>query len=126
MVKVLVGQKRGGGFPGFWAEFEGEEVSRYEDPQSNRNAVYTLFRCTAYNFEAYRVHVFDESSPEAPVYELLPFEGDQRSGGGSLSYSEVWDREDIAGKFPMFLKDMDYYFDTRHVDPGPGVRSRQL
>ena len=118
MVKVLVGQKRGDSFPGFWAEFEGEKVSSYKDTRADKNIEYTLYRCTAYNFEAYRVHIQDESNPVAPVYELLPVEGDRRPGGGSLMYSEVWDREQIAGRYPLFLKDMDY-FDTRHVDPEP-------
>jgi hypothetical protein len=31
VVKVLVGQREGDRFPGFWAEFEGEKVSSYED-----------------------------------------------------------------------------------------------
>ncbi len=31
MVKVLVGKREGGKFPGFWAEFDGEEASSYED-----------------------------------------------------------------------------------------------
>jgi hypothetical protein len=118
MVRVLVAQKRGDSFPGFWAEFEGEEVSRYEDPRSNKNAVYTLYKCTAFRFDAYRVHVRDESNPDAPVYQLLPFQGDRRPGGGSLHYSEVWDQEDVAKAFPMFLKDMDH-FETRHIDPPP-------
>ena len=117
MVEVLVGQKRGDGFPGFWAEFEGEEVSRYEDPRSNKNATYTLYRCTAYNFEAYRVHVQDESNPDAPVYQLLPFQGDWPPGGRrSLDYSEVWYPEDVAKAYPMFLKDLGH-FETRRVDP---------
>ena len=121
--KVLVAQKRGDGFPGFWAKFEGEEVGCYEDPRIDKNAVYTLYRCTAYDFEAYRVHVRDESNPDAPVYQLLPFEGDRRPGGGHIDYSEVWDREDIARAFPMFLKDLDH-FETRHVDPKPRGWSR--
>ena len=81
MVRVLVGQKRGSEFPGFWAEFEGKEVSSYEDPRIDKTAVYTLYRCTAYSFEAYRVHVRDESNPDAPVYQLLPFLGDWPPGG---------------------------------------------
>ena len=118
MIRVLVAQKRGDGFPGFWAEFEGEEVSRYEDHRIDKNAVYTLYRCTTYNFEGYRVHVQDESNPDVPVYQLLPFEGGRRPGGGRIDYSEVWYPEDVARAFPMFLKDMDH-FETRHVDPQP-------
>jgi hypothetical protein len=69
MVKVLVAQRAGESFPGFWAEFEGEKVSSYEDTRGDKNIVYTLYRCTAYNYEAYRVHIADESNPNAPVYE---------------------------------------------------------
>jgi hypothetical protein len=118
MVKVLVGQRVGDTFPGFWAEFEGEEVSRYEDTRGDKNITYTLYRCTAYNFEAYRVHIADESDATAPVYELLPVQGDLRPGGGSLNYSQVWEKENIAVKYPVFLKDINY-FDSRNVDPGP-------
>jgi hypothetical protein len=118
MVKVLVAQRAGESFPGFWAEFEGEKVSSYEDTRGDKNIVYTLYRCTAYNYEAYRVHIADESNPNAPVYELLPFSGDTRPGGGRPDYSQPWEKENIAEKHPLFLKDIDY-FDTRNVDPGP-------
>jgi hypothetical protein len=118
MVKVLVGQRSGGKFAGFYAEFEGEEVSSYKDERAEKNIVYTLYGCTAYQFEAYRVHIADESNPDAPVYELLPFEGDLRRGGGRPDYSEPWTVEDIAEHFPLFLKDMDY-FESRTVDPRP-------
>jgi hypothetical protein len=124
-VRVLVAQKRGDGFPGFWAEFEGEQVASYEDPRIDKNAVYALYRCTAYEFEAYRVHVRDESNPDAPVYQLLPFEGDRRPGGGRMDYSEPWELEDVARAFPMFLKDTDH-FEARPVDPQPRSRDRSL
>jgi hypothetical protein len=119
VVRVLVGKKKGQEFPGFWAEFEGEEVSSYTDARGEKQIVYTLYRCTAYSDEVYRAHITDESNPANPVYELLPHD-DERSG-----YDEPWEKEDIAAKYPLFLKDMDY-FDTRRVDPEPGVRSRQL
>jgi hypothetical protein len=68
VVKVLVGNKAGQTYQGFWAEFDGEEVSSYEDTRGEKNIVYKLYRCTAYNWEAYRVHIADESNPDAPVY----------------------------------------------------------
>ena len=116
MVKVLVGQRQGDRFPGFWANFEGEKVSSYEDTRGEKHIVYTLYRCTAYSWEAYRVHIADESNPEAPVYELLPFEEDQHIMGIGPDYSEPYVKEQIAAKFPLFLKDMDYFVETR-VDP---------
>jgi hypothetical protein len=118
MVKVLVGERSGPSFPGFWAEFEGEEVSSYEDTRGDKNIVYTLYRCTAYNYEAYRVHIADESDPKTPVYELLPVERDTRSGGGRPDYSGVWMKENIAENYPLFLKDMNY-FTTRNIDGPP-------
>jgi hypothetical protein len=118
MVKVLVGKKKGREFPGFWAEFRGYEVSSYKDTRGEKNIVYTLYRCTAYSDESYRVHTSDESNPANPVYELQPY--DPRAG-----YDETWLKEDIAAKHPLFLKDMDY-FRTQPVDPKPGVRSMQL
>jgi hypothetical protein len=115
VVKVLVGQKRGDRFPGFWAEFEGEEVSSYGDTRGERHIVYTLYRCTAYQREAYRVHIADEGNPANPVYKLLPVSGSLHAGP---DYTEPWDRDQVAAKFPLFLKDMDY-FDERRVDPLP-------
>jgi hypothetical protein len=118
MVKVLVGKKKGDEFPGYWAEFEGEEVSSHKDTRGGKDIVYTLYRCTAYSEEAYRVHVADESNPANPVYALHPF--DENTG-----YEEPFYKEDIAAKFPLFLKDMDY-FRTQPVDPKSKGWSRQL
>jgi hypothetical protein len=125
MVKVLVGQRKGERFPGFWAEFEGEKVSSFEDTRGERNIVFTLYRCTAYQWEAYRVHIADESIPDAPVYELLPFSEDPGIQGIGPDYSEPYVKEQIADKWPLFLKDMDY-FRTRTIDPRPSNWSRQL
>src|ERR687893_962553 len=99
MVKVLVAQRAGESFPGFWAEFEGEKVSSYEDTRGDKHIVYTLYRCTAYTWEAYRVHIADESNPDAPVYELLPFEENPDITGVGPDYSGPYDREQIAAKF---------------------------
>ena len=125
MVKVLVGKKKGQEFPGFWAEFEGKEVSSYEDPRIDKNICYTLYLCTAYTSNnRYRVHIADESNPANPVYELLPGENPY-DPGPDKAYHEPYQQEDIEARYPLFLKDMDY-FGTRRVDPEPGVRSRQL
>ena len=117
VVKVLVGQRQGDRFPGFWAHFEGEKVSSYEDTRGEKHIVYTLYRCTSYSWEAYREHIEDESNPEAPVYELLPFEEAPDIMGIGPDYSKPYVKEQIAAKFPLFLKDMDYFVETR-VDPG--------
>ena len=118
MVKVLVGHKKGERFPGFWAEFEGEEVSSYKDTRGGRHIVYTLYRCTAYQREAYRVHIADEGNPANPVYKLLPVAGDLHTRGTGPDYSEPWDSDQIAARYPLFLKDMDY-FEERRVDLSP-------
>ena len=115
MVKVLVGERIDFDFVAFWAEFEGEEVSSYKDTRGN-NIVYTLYRCSAFNFEAYRVHIVDESDPDNPEYKLQPSTGDLRPGSGRLQFSEAWTPGDIADEYPLFLKDMDY-LETRDVDP---------
>ncbi len=117
MVKVLVGKKKGDRFPGFWAEFEGEEVSSYEDTRGEKKIVYTLYKCTAYNYDAYRVHIADEGNPVNPVYELHPSSEDPHIQGVGRDYSEPYDKEQIAAKYPLFLKDIDY-FQERRVDPG--------
>lgn len=116
MVKVLVGKRKGDKFPGFWATFEGEEVSSYDDTRSEKKIVYTLYRCTAYDFDAYRVHIKDESNPENPVYDLRPYDPDSVEHGIGWDYSEPWEKQDVAAKYPMFLKDLDILRE-RPVDP---------
>jgi hypothetical protein len=108
-VRVLVAKRTEGRFRGFWAEFEGEKVSCYEktNTRGEKNIVYTLYKCTAYHDEVYRVHIADESNPDAPVYELLPDESPYEPG--ARDYSDPWDKEKIAEQFPLFLKDMDYF-----------------
>jgi hypothetical protein len=118
MVKVLVGKRRGPSFPGFWAEFEGEEVSSYEDTRGGKSIVYTLYKCTAYNHDAYRVHVADESNPANPVYDLLPNVSDPSIQGVGPDFSEPWQKEQVVAEHPMFVKDLDY-LRVRQVDPPP-------
>lgn len=118
VVKVLVGRKDGDRFSGFWAQFEGEEVARYEDARADKHVVYTLYRCTAYNYEAYRVHVADESDPATPVYELHPVSEQSGVQGIRPDYSEPLDKQGLAANYPLFLKDIDY-FHVLHVDPMP-------
>ena len=111
MVRVLVGQGGGAaGFEGFYAEFKGEEVSSYKDGTQDKNVVYTLYKCTEYDFDAYRVHIADESNHQKPVYELLPY-----SQGSS--YAEAYDAEDLVKEFPLFLKDIEDYLKVRRIDP---------
>jgi hypothetical protein len=119
MVKVLVGKRQGPSFPGFWAEFEGEEVASYEDTRGGKSIVYTLYRCTAYDYDAYRVHVADESNPANPVYDLLP--GREGSGGAEpgRGFPEPWQKEQVVAQHPMFVKDLDY-LEVEPVDPPTG------
>ena len=102
MVKVLVGQKRGDRFPGFWAEFEGEEVSSYKDTRGEKHIVYTLYRCTTYQREAYRVLIADEGNPANPVYKLLPVAEDPHVQGAGPDYTEPWDKDQVATRYPCF------------------------
>jgi hypothetical protein len=119
VAKVLVGKKtEGKSFTGYWAEFEGKQVSSYEDPGLGKSIAYTLYKCTgtAYNFDAYRVHVADESSPENPVYELHPHDEYPDIRGVGQDYSETYTKDGLAADYPVFLKDIDY-FRERHIDP---------
>jgi len=76
MVRLIVGKMDADGFFGHQAEFAGVEISSYTD---RRGAVYTLYKCSAYTqWDAYRVHISDETHPEAPIYQLLPY--DEQSG----------------------------------------------
>ena len=121
MVKVLVGKKQGDKFPGFWAEFEGKELSSYKDTRGEKNIVYTLYQCTAYHWEAYRVHIVDESNPANPVYELRPYEKESVEHGIPWDYTEPYEKKQIEAKYPLFLKDIDHFIE-RGVDPKPRNR----
>lgn len=112
MVKVLVGERVNQGFSGTWAEFEGEEVSSYE----NEDVIYTLYKCTAYNYDAYRVHVMDEREIRSPVYKLHPISENARFPGDWRDYAEPYDDRSLANDFPIFLKDIDY-FPEKVIDP---------
>ncbi len=120
MVKVLVGkQGEQGRFVGFWAEFEGEEVSSYEEG----GVAYTLYKATGYDYEAYRVYISDETDPQSPVYELLPVPEDPDIPGGRPDYTEPYRREDVVNEYPLFIKraaennkPIDH-FRTTSVDP---------
>ncbi len=117
MVKVLVGNRgEHGRFSGFWAEFDGEEVSSYEKD----DVIYTLYKATAYDYEAYRVYISNENNPESPVYELHPFSEDRFMQGSGPDYAEPYRREDVVDKYPLFIKRADENIDrfqTRNVDP---------
>jgi hypothetical protein len=117
MVKVLVGKKKGGKFQGFFATFEGEEVSSYEDTREDKKIICTLYKCTAYDFDAYRVHVANESDPANPVYELHPNSEYSDIQGLAPNFSEAYRKEELAAEFPLFLKYVDY-FREQHIDPG--------
>ena len=120
MVKVLVGKRQGPSFPGVWAEFEGEEIGRYEDTRSGKSIVYTLYRCTAYNYDAYRVHVADESNPANPVYDLLPSpEGGSGGAEPGRGFPAPWRKDQVVAEHPMFVKDLDY-LGVEPVDPPTG------
>jgi hypothetical protein len=67
--------------------------------------------------DAYRVHIANESDPAEPDHALHPVRWDTHVGGGRPDFSEVWNREDIAEKFPLFLKDMEDYLETLPADP---------
>ena len=119
MVKVLVGKRQGPSFPGFWAEFDGEKVSSYEDTKGEQSIVYTLYRCPTENGEAYRVHVADEGNPANPVYELHPNDPDPDIQGVGADYSDLWQKEQVAAKYPLFVKDLVDYLPVRQLDPQP-------
>lgn len=116
MVKVLVGKRPelGEQLSGFWAEFAGEAISSYED----KGILYTLYRCSAYDFAAYRVHIADETDHKNPTYDLLPHPQDQRDPSPDISYVKPYHDYDVAFEYPLFLKHIDY-LPRYNVDPGP-------
>jgi hypothetical protein len=117
VVKVLVGKRPeiGEELAGFWAEFEGEEISSY----AGKGTIYTLYRCTAYDFEAYRVHIVNEADPDNPVYELHPYREDaERDPSPENPYVKPYRDYEIASEHPFFLKDIDY-LPIYNIDPGP-------
>jgi hypothetical protein len=72
VVKVLVGQKRGDRFPGFWAEFEGEEISSNKDTRGEKHIIYTLYRCTTYQREATASSSQTRAIPPTPSTSCCP------------------------------------------------------
>jgi hypothetical protein len=101
VVRVLVGKRNEQGhFSGFWAEFEGEKVVSHQKD----DVVYTLYKATAYNQDAYRVYVSDETDPKSPVYELHPVSGDPFTEGVGPAYAETYWGEDVVDEYPLFIK----------------------
>jgi hypothetical protein len=103
IVRVLVGERKNDKFTYFWAEFEGEKVSHYED---EKGVNHTLYKCTAFNFEAYRVHVSDETNSKEPTYRLEPYTKDSHISGMNPEYTRAYDRREIAATYPRFIKNM--------------------
>jgi hypothetical protein len=114
MVRVLIGEPRDGTFTYFWAEFEGVEVNSYED----QGVVYTLYKYTdpAYTWEAYRVHVSDETNSKEPTYRLHPYTEDRHVVGMRPEYTSPYSRTDIAAEYPHFIKDLSPE-DVYRIDP---------
>jgi hypothetical protein len=50
------------------------------------------------------------------VYELHPHSDDPQLTGVSPDYTDTYTKAQIAAKFPLFLKDIEY-FRRRNVDP---------
>jgi hypothetical protein len=101
MVRLIVGKSEGDGFVGYWAEFADEEISSYTD---GKGVVYTLYKCTDYTQmgDAYRVHILDETDPEAPTYQLLPYDDQTRS------YPRPYDNRQVAATYPLIIKHIDF------------------
>lgn len=118
MVKVLVANRNDDRrFFGFWAEFEGNELGLYVDDREGRRITYKLHECTAYDGDAYRVHIADETDPQAPSYELRPFDPAGAISGIGPDYSEPFDKRQLVDEFPLFAKTLEH-FRTRSIDPG--------
>jgi hypothetical protein len=108
MVRLIVGTMDADGFFGHLAEFAGEEISSYTD---RRGVVYTLYKCSAYTqWDAYRVHISDETYPEAPIYQLLPYDEQSRR------YLRPYDNRQVAAEYPLFIKHIDF-LEPYTVDP---------
>jgi hypothetical protein len=120
MIRVLVLKRHPEAeeYVGFWAVFDGERVSSYQDTRDGNKIFYTLYKCNAYVGDAYRVHIGNKSDPRAPEYELRPVRWDPRVGGGRPNFSEVWNKENIAQEYPIFLQDMEY-LETLNADRSP-------
>lgn len=118
MVKVLVAKRNNNGrYFGFLAEFEGQEVGSYTDDRGDRKITCTLYKCTAYNYDAYRVHIADETDPQAPTYELQPFDASGAVSGVGPDYSEPFNARQLVDEYPLFAKTLEF-FRTHPIDPG--------
>ena len=85
----------------FWVEFEGEKVASYEKED---DVVYTLYKATAYDNEAYRVYISDETDPQSPKHELHPSSGDPFIEGVEAVYADPYQWEEVVSKYPLFVK----------------------
>lgn len=118
MVKVLVAERNADGrYFGFFAGFEGEEIDSYVDDRGDNKITYTLYKCTAYGDDAYRVHIANETDPQAPTYELQPFDASGAVSGVGPDYSEPFDARQLVDHYPLFAKTLEF-FRTRPIDPG--------
>jgi hypothetical protein len=117
-VSVLVGERsEEGRFAGFRAQFQGREIASYTDARGGCRITYTLYRCTAYQYEAYRVHVADESDPRSPRYELHPSGESTGLSGVSRDYSEPFDKRQAVDAYPIFARDLEDAVRSMTIDP---------
>jgi hypothetical protein len=125
--RVLIGDTSTGQFKGFWAEFEGKEVTKYEEEKLS----YTLFAFPWGSREdetGYRVYKADERDVSQPRYELLPTGDDPSRFDREEKYHVAYNAHGLVSSWPIFAKHMEdeYFLPVKNIDPGPGYHRRWI
>jgi len=103
-IELLIGNCESGAFAGFKARFSGEKVASY---QVEEGLVYTLYKCGWGDYDGYRVHKADESSPFAPSYELTLCAVADASAPNT-EYHELYEAREVVSYWPMFAKYVEF------------------
>lgn len=127
--RVLIGDTSSGSFKGFWAEFEGKEVTKYEEEKGKLS--YTLFEFpwgSGVDETGYRVHKADERDLERPRYELFPTGDDPSRFDREEKYHVAYNAYGLASNWPIFARYITdkYVAPIRNIDPSPDYHRRWI
>lgn len=125
--RVLIGDTSTGQFKGFWAEFEGKEVTKYKEEKGKLS--YTLFEFpwgSRENETGYRVYKSDERDISQPEYELLPIGDDPTRFDSEERFHVAYDARALVSYWPIFARHVkdEYLLRTRNITPPLGYRRR--
>jgi hypothetical protein len=126
---VLIGDASSGSFKGFWAEFEGKEVTKHEEEEERLS--YMLFEVpwgSRGDETGYRVHKADERNISQPKYKLLPTGDDPHRFDREEKYHVAYSAHGLLSSWPIFAKHVEDedVLPVRNIDPGSEYHRRWL